>query len=54
MVGLRHIWTMSSYYCHDDKMQILLCQISNVFTEKIKKIIAFDKIFRYIKKNTAC
>uniref|UniRef100_A0A1A9ZFQ5 Dynein heavy chain tail domain-containing protein n=1 Tax=Glossina pallidipes TaxID=7398 RepID=A0A1A9ZFQ5_GLOPL len=52
MVGLRHIWTMSSYYCHDDKMQILLCQISNVFTEKIKKIIAFDKIFRYSAKFT--
>uniref|UniRef100_A0A1A9X2L6 Dynein heavy chain tail domain-containing protein n=1 Tax=Glossina brevipalpis TaxID=37001 RepID=A0A1A9X2L6_9MUSC len=52
MVGLRHIWTMSSYYCHDDKMQILLCQISNVFTEKVKKIIAFDKIFRYSAKFT--
>ncbi|XP_037827971.1 dynein heavy chain 10, axonemal-like, partial [Lucilia sericata] len=52
MVGLRHIWTMSSYYCLDDKMQILLCQISNVFTEKVKNIVCFEKIFRYSSKFT--
>ncbi|KAM7359342.1 dynein heavy chain at 89D isoform 2-T2 [Cochliomyia hominivorax] len=52
MVGLRHIWTMSSYYCHDDKMQNLLCQISNVFAEKVKNIICFEKIFRYSAKFT--
>ncbi|EDV92648.1 GH18884 [Drosophila grimshawi] len=47
MVGLRHIWTMSSYYCRDPKMQVLLCEISNVFVQKVKKIINFDNIFRY-------
>uniref|UniRef100_A0A1I8PAD1 Dynein-1, subspecies f n=1 Tax=Stomoxys calcitrans TaxID=35570 RepID=A0A1I8PAD1_STOCA len=52
MVGLRHIWTMSSYYCHDDKMQTLLCQISNVFTEKVKNIVCFEKIFRHTSRYT--
>ncbi|XP_058981464.1 dynein axonemal heavy chain 10-like [Musca domestica] len=52
MVGLRHIWTMSSYYCHDDKMQTLLCQISNVFTEKVKNIVCFEKIFRHSSRYT--
>ncbi|KAL7729890.1 hypothetical protein ACLKA6_014739 [Drosophila palustris] len=47
MVGLRHIWTMSSYYCRDPEMQVLLCEISNVFVQKVKKIINFDNIFRY-------
>ncbi|XP_017847923.1 dynein heavy chain 10, axonemal [Drosophila busckii] len=47
MVGLRHIWTMSSYYCRDAEMQVLLCEISNVFVQKVKNIINFDNIFRY-------
>ncbi|SPP80284.1 dynein heavy chain 10, axonemal [Drosophila guanche] len=47
MVGLRHIWTMSSYYCRDPEMQVLLCEISNVFVQKVKKIINFENIFRY-------
>ena len=52
MVGLRHIWTMSSFYCRDENMQVLLCQISHVFTEKVRGIVALDTIFRYnINKN---
>ncbi|KAH8295402.1 hypothetical protein KR018_010894 [Drosophila ironensis] len=47
MVGLRHIWTMSSYYCRDQEMQVLLCQISNVFVQKVKSIINFENIFKY-------
>ncbi|XP_030371764.1 dynein heavy chain 10, axonemal [Scaptodrosophila lebanonensis] len=47
MVGLRHIWTMSSYYCRDPEMQVLLCQISNVFVQKVKSFICFENIFRY-------
>ncbi|XP_055846772.1 dynein axonemal heavy chain 10 isoform X2 [Episyrphus balteatus] len=47
MVGLNHIWTMSSYYCRDENMQILLNQISYVFTEKIKNIVALDDIFKH-------
>ncbi|XP_011184312.3 dynein axonemal heavy chain 10 [Zeugodacus cucurbitae] len=52
MVGLRHIWTMSSYYCRDDKMQVLLCQISNVFIQKVKRIICFEHIFSRSAKYT--
>ncbi|XP_017478046.1 PREDICTED: dynein heavy chain 10, axonemal [Rhagoletis zephyria] len=52
MVGLRHIWTMSSYYCRDDKMQILLCQISNVFIQKVKRIVCFEHIFSRSAKYT--
>ncbi|KAH8382819.1 hypothetical protein KR009_005420 [Drosophila setifemur] len=47
MVGLRHIWTMSSHYCRDPEMQVLLCQISNVFVQKVKSIINFDNIFKF-------
>ncbi|KAH8417458.1 hypothetical protein KR222_000260 [Zaprionus bogoriensis] len=47
MVGLRHIWTMSSFYCRDPEMQVLLCEISNVFVQKVKKCINFDNIFKY-------
>lgn len=45
MVGLRHIWTMSNYFCYDDKMENLLYKISYVFTEKIKAIIQLNNIF---------
>ncbi|KAH8257767.1 hypothetical protein KR038_000855 [Drosophila bunnanda] len=47
MVGLRHIWTMSSHFCRDPEMQVLLCQISNVFVQKVKGIINFENIFKY-------
>ncbi|XP_055909296.1 LOW QUALITY PROTEIN: dynein axonemal heavy chain 10 [Eupeodes corollae] len=52
MVGLNHIWTMSSYYSLDENMQILLNQISNVFTEKIKNIVALDELFKNPAKIT--
>lgn len=45
MVGLRHIWTMSSYFCYDAKMEDLLQKISYVFTEKIKEIVQLNNIF---------
>lgn len=45
MVGLRHIWTMSNYYCYDAKMENLIQKISFVFTEKIKEIIQLNHIF---------
>lgn len=45
MVGLRHIWTMSNYFCYDAKMEELLYKISYVFTEKIKAIIQLNNIF---------
>jgi hypothetical protein len=46
MSGLRHIWTMSSYYCSDENMLILLSKISNIFTIKVMTIIDLEKIFR--------
>lgn len=46
MLGLRHIWTMSNYFCNDEKMQMLLYKISFVFTEKVKGIVTLDKIFK--------
>ncbi|XP_055373636.1 dynein axonemal heavy chain 10 [Condylostylus longicornis] len=52
MVGLRHIWTMSSYYCRDDAMQVLLCQISYVFTDKVKGIVKLDRIFKRSAQQT--
>lgn len=45
MVGLRHIWTMSNYYCYDARMQELLRKISFVFTEKIKELVNLKNIF---------
>lgn len=45
MVGLRHIWTMSNYFCYDAKMENLIQKISNVFTEKIKEIVQLNNIF---------
>lgn len=49
MVGLRHLWTMSNYFCRDETMQILLHKISYVFTEKVKMIISLQEIFKYVK-----
>lgn len=50
MVGLRHIWTMSNYYCYDDKMEELLRKISFVFVEKVKDIITLNNIFNHSSK----
>lgn len=47
MVGLRHIWTMSNYFCYDHKMEQLLHKISYVFIEKCKDIIGLHKIFNH-------
>lgn len=47
MVGLRHIWTMSNYYCRDQNMEVLLHKISYVFTEKVKAIISLEDIFKH-------
>lgn len=46
MAGLRHIWTMSSYYCSDEHMLTLLSKISNIFIIKVKNIIDLEQIFR--------
>lgn len=46
MVGLRHIWTMSNYYCRDENMLSLLAKISNVFNTKIKGIANLETIFK--------
>lgn len=45
MIGLRHIWTMSNWYCYDERMQELLRKISYVFTEKVKRIVDLPTIF---------
>lgn len=50
MVGLRHIWTMSNYYCYDDKMEELLRKISFVFVEKVKNIVTLNNIFNRTSK----
>lgn len=47
MVGLRHIWTMSNYYCRDENMLSLLAKISNVFNTKIKGIANLETIFKW-------
>lgn len=47
MVGLRHIWTTSNYFCFDDKMERLLYKISYVFTEKVKGIVSLKEIFNH-------
>lgn len=47
MLSLRHIWTMSNYFCNDDKMQQLLAKISFVFIEKVKHIVTLNTIFKY-------
>jgi Dynein heavy chain, N-terminal region 1 len=46
MAGLRHIWTMSNYFCSDENMLVLLSKISNIFTMKVMSIIDLEKIFR--------
>lgn len=46
MAGLRHIWTMSSYFCNDENMLVLLSKISNIFTIKVMSFIDLEKIFR--------
>lgn len=48
MAGLRHIWTMSSYYSSDENMLNLLSKISNIFTIKVMQIIELEKIFRFV------
>lgn len=50
MAGLRHIWTMSSYFCNDENMLVLLSKISNIFTIKVMSFIDLEKIFRYLFK----
>lgn len=45
MVGLRHIWTMSNYFCYDANMEVLIQKISYVFTQKVKEIIKLNNIF---------
>lgn len=45
MIGLRHIWTMSNWYCYDERMQQLLRKVSTVFTDKVKHIIDLPAIF---------
>lgn len=45
MVGLRNIWSMSNYFCVDANMLLLLRKISFVFTEKIKDIMALQRLF---------
>lgn len=45
MVGLRNIWSMSNYYCVDANMLLLLRKISFVFTEKIKDMMALQRLF---------
>lgn len=47
LVRLRYIWTMSNYYCYDDRMERLLYKISFLFTDKVKEIIKLNKIFGY-------
>lgn len=47
MVGLRHIWTMSNYFCVDANMLLLLRKISFVFTEKIKDIMDLRRLFAH-------
>lgn len=45
MEGLRHIWTMSNYFCYDARMQELLRKISQVFVDKAKEILELKVIF---------
>lgn len=47
MLSLRHIWTMSNFFCNDDIMQQLLSKISFVFIEKVKHIVTLKTIFKY-------
>lgn len=47
MLSLRHIWTISTYFSQDEKMQILLYKISFTFTEKVKQIVKLNVIFKY-------
>lgn len=47
MLSLRHIWTISNYFCQDEKMQILLNKISFIFTEKVKRIVTLSTISMY-------
>lgn len=46
MIGLRHIWTMSNYYCKDENMLNLLAKISLVFNTKVKNIANLETIFK--------
>lgn len=46
MVGLRHIWTMSNYFCRDANMLDLLAKISYVFNHKVKEIANLETIFK--------
>lgn len=45
MEGLRHMWTMSNYFCYDARMQELMGKISHVFVEKAKEILELKVIF---------
>lgn len=47
MLSLRHIWIISKYFCQDEKMQMLLYKISFIFTEKVKRIVTLNAIFKY-------
>lgn len=47
MLGLRHIWTMSTHFCQDENMETLLYKISFVFTEKVKRIVTPRDIFKH-------
>lgn len=47
MLSLRHIWTISKYFSQDEKMQMLLHKISFIFTEKVKRIVTLNAIFKY-------
>lgn len=47
MLSLRHIWTISKYFSQDEKMQMLLYKISFIFTEKVKRIVTLNAIFKY-------
>lgn len=48
LAGLRHIWTMSSYYSKDNNMLNLLSKISNIFTQKVMSIVDLEKVFGWV------
>lgn len=47
MLSLRHIWIISKYFSQDENMQMLLYKISFIFTEKVKRIVTLNAIFKY-------
>lgn len=46
MLSLRHIWIISEYFRQDHNMECLIRKISFVFTEKVKKIVKLNTIFK--------